>query len=128
MRFLSVSQVLEIHRDQITRYGGGAGIRDMGLLLSALGMPQASFGGTHLHADLKEMAAAYLFHIVSNHPFIDGNKRTGAVAALVFLLMNGHECTAPEEELYEIVMAVARAERSKSHVALFFEQWTIPKP
>src|SRR5437867_10279787 len=86
--FLSLDEILEIHKDQIARYGGMAGIRDLGLLQSALAQPQATFGSQFLHADLIEMAAAYLFHIVQNHPFIDGNKRVGAVAALVFLQLN----------------------------------------
>ena len=74
--FLSVENVIEIHADQIHRYGGSLGIRDVGLLNSALGMPKAGFGNQYLHAGLFEMGAAYLYHIVQNHPFIDGNKRT----------------------------------------------------
>jgi len=92
--FLSLGEVLEIHRDQIDRYGGHPGIRDIGLLQSALAMPAAGFGGRFLHTDLFEMAAAYLFHITQNHPFVDGNKRTGAVASLVFLSLNGVEIKA----------------------------------
>ena len=82
--FLTLAEVLEIQRDQLYRYGGEAGVRDMGLLKSALAAPMASFGGRFLHQDIFEMAAAYLFHVVKNHPFIDGNKRTGAVAFIVF--------------------------------------------
>ena len=74
--FLTLDEVLEIHRDQIERYGGAAGIRDLGLLQSALAQPSATFGGQYLHADLHEMAAAYLYHLVQNHPFLDGNKST----------------------------------------------------
>jgi len=83
-QFLKLQRVLQIHESQIESFGGSSGIRDLGLLKSALAMPQASFGGTYLHADLYEMAAAYLFHIVSNHPFLDGNKRTGTAVALFF--------------------------------------------
>jgi death-on-curing protein len=86
--FLSLDEVIEIHRDMIERYGGSTGIRDMGLLQSAVAMPQASFGSEFLHADLFEMAAAYLFRIVQNHPFIDGNKRVGTATAMVFLELN----------------------------------------
>lgn len=82
--FLTLDEALDIHRDQIQRYGGSSGIRDLGLLQSALAQPQAAFAGQFLHADLIEMAAAYLFHITQNHPFVDGNKRTGTAAALVF--------------------------------------------
>ena len=83
--FLGLDEVIEIHNDQIKRYGGHVGIRDIELLKSAVAMPAAGFGGDYLHTDIYEMAAAYLFHIVRNHPFIDGNKRTGAVASVVFL-------------------------------------------
>src|SRR6266702_1459663 len=95
--FLTTDQVLEIHSDQIARYGGMAGVRDLGLLQSALAQPQATFGGQLLHADLFEMAAAYLFHLVQNHPFVDGNKRVGAVAAIVFLLTNGQDISLSNE-------------------------------
>nr|MDD5699375.1 type II toxin-antitoxin system death-on-curing family toxin [Victivallaceae bacterium] len=94
--FLSLAEVLEIHQDQLVRYGGEAGIRDLGLLKSAISMPSATYGGEFLHSDIYEMAAAYLFHIVQNHPFLDGNKRTGAVAMLVFLILNGYDFDAPE--------------------------------
>ncbi len=76
--FLSLEDVLEMHLDQIRRYGGSAEVRDMGLLESAIAMPQATYAGENLHEDVYSMAAAYFFHIVQNHPFVDGNKRTGA--------------------------------------------------
>src|SRR5439155_18743016 len=105
--FLSLDEVLEIHCDQLARYGGAAGIRDLGLLQSALAQPQAAFGGQYLHADLFEMAAAYLFHVVRNHPFIDGNKRVGAVAAIVFLRLNDQDNNATNSELEALVLRVA---------------------
>lgn len=71
-----------------------------------------------------EMAAAYLFHLVKNHPFLDGNKRVGAVAALVFLLLNGYEFDAPEDDFAELVLAVARGEISKAEVAVFIRRWS----
>ena len=110
---------MDIHRDQIRRYGGSEGVRDLGLLQSAIAMPAAAFGGQYLHADLCEMAAAYLFHIVQNHPFIDGNKRVGAVAAYVFLLLNGLALDAAEDEYEQLVLGVACGETSKSAVAAF---------
>ena len=124
MKFLSLSEVLEIHQDQITRYGGTTGIRDVDLLKSALGMPPATYSGEFLHTDVFEMAAAYLYHLVRNHPFLDGNKRTGAVAALVFLLLNGYECEAPEDDLAVLVLAVARGEFEKSEVTAFLRRWS----
>ena len=120
--FLSLAEVLEIHRDQIERYGGHAGIRDLGLLQSALAMPGAGFGGRYLHSDLIEMAAAYLFHIVQNHPFVDGNKRTGTVAGIVFLSLNGIELEADETQLEQLVIDVAKGKAGKSAVADFLRR------
>ena len=122
--FLSLSEVLEIHRDQIDRYGGDLGIRDLGLLQSALAMPAAGFGGRYLHANLFDMAAAYLFHITQNHPFVDGNKRTGAIAALVFLSLNGIEIEASEKSFEKTVMAVAEGKLEKSGVAEYFRKYS----
>lgn len=104
---LTLADVLQLHADQIALYGGDPALRDQGLLESALAQPRASFGGQPLHADLFEMAAAYLFHIVQNQPFADDNKRTGLVAALVFLDDNGVEIEAPKGALYDITIAVA---------------------
>src|SRR5262245_36266783 len=120
--FLSLDEALEIHGDQIARYGGSDGIRDLGLLQSALAQPQASFGGQFLHADVFEMAAAYLFHIVQNHPFVDGNKRVGAVAAIVFLLINDQDTTASSAELESLVMGVAQGQKTKLEIAQFFRE------
>ncbi|MBE0585562.1 MAG: type II toxin-antitoxin system death-on-curing family toxin [Desulfofustis sp.] len=124
VRFLTLSEVLEIHRDQISRYGGTTGIRDIELLKSALGTPMATYSGEFLHTDVYEMAAAYLFHLVKNHPFLDGNKRVGAVAALVFLLLNGHCFDAPEEDFTEMVLSVARGEIDKAEVAVSIRHWS----
>src|SRR5438128_2739268 len=106
--FLTLDEVLAIHLDQLARYGGAAGVRDLGLLQSAIAQPQATFGGQFLHQDLVAMAAAYLFHIVQNHPFVDGNKRVGTVAAIVFLELNGLELDAPEDQLEALVLSVAQ--------------------
>ncbi|GMU94197.1 MAG: toxin Doc [Candidatus Hydrogenedentota bacterium] len=118
-QFLDVAQALRIHRSMIEAYGGAEGVRDAGLLHSALAMPQASFGGRNLHADLFEMAAAYLYHIVQNHPFVDGNKRVGAAAAVIFLAMNDVTLRADEEGLAEITLQVASGEAGKPAIAAF---------
>jgi len=120
--FLGLDEVLEIHRDQIERYGGSARVRDMGLLESALAMPQAGTGDQYFHTDLFEMAAAYLFHIVKNHPFVDGNKRVGAAAALVFLEINGIEVRATNAALVSAVLAVAEGRFQRSGIAEFFRK------
>jgi death-on-curing protein len=118
--FLQVEDVLLIHRDQINLYGGEHGLRDMGLLESAVAQPQATFGGEFLHADIFEMAAAYMFHIVQNHPFLDGNKRAGLVAALVFLDINGTGIKAPKGSLYDLTITVATGNAEKPEIARFF--------
>lgn len=122
-RFLSLSEVLEIHKDQITRYGGSLGVRDLELLKSALGMPAATFGGKYLHTDIYEMAADYLFHIVKNHLFIDGSKRVGAVSTLVFLALNGYDFTAPQKKFADLVLSVANGELDKADVTVFIRKW-----
>ena len=89
-------------------------------------MPLATYGGQFLHTDIYEMAAAYLFHLVKNHPFVDGNKRVGAVTAFVFLALNGFDFDAPEDDFAEMVLAVARGELDKSDVAVFIRRFTRP--
>ncbi|MBX3359311.1 MAG: type II toxin-antitoxin system death-on-curing family toxin [Phycisphaeraceae bacterium] len=121
-QFLRVDEVLRIHADQVERYGGSADLRDPGLLISAVETPRAMYGGSLLHGDLFGMAAAYLFHIVQNHPFVDGNKRTGTVAAIVFLDVNGVEIDADNDELAEMVLAVARGEIDKNRIARFLRE------
>lgn len=122
--FLTKDDVLAIHRNQIERYGGSMGLRDPALLESAIAMPDATFAENHLHADLYEMAAAYLFHITQNHPFIDGNKRVGIMAAIVFLAFNEIELIADEDELEMIVMKVASGNCDKDTIAKFFRNNT----
>jgi death-on-curing protein len=117
--FLTLDEVLEIHEQQIELYGGSYGLRDPGALESAVATPQATFGGEYLHTTIAEMAAAYLFHLAQNHPFIDGNKRVGANAAITFLLMNDVELTFSENALVELVLGVAQGQISKSQVAAF---------
>ncbi len=115
--FLTLSEVLEIHKDQIDRYGGQHGIRDRNLLESAIAQPAASFGGQWLHEDLYEMAAAYAYHISGNHPFLDGNKRTALAAALVFLELNNATLADPKERLYTAMINVASGNMDKRKLA-----------
>ncbi|MBW2390290.1 MAG: type II toxin-antitoxin system death-on-curing family toxin [Deltaproteobacteria bacterium] len=118
--FLTLDEVLGIHADQIRRYGGTSGLRDLGLLQSALSMPQTTFDDEFLHGTVFEMAAAYLFHLARNHPFIDGNKRTALMCALVFLGLNGHRLVAKPDALYRLVDGVASGDVDKSDVSVFF--------
>ena len=124
--FLTVQDVVELHALQVARYGGAAGLRDGALLASAVAQPMASFGGEWLHPDLWTMAAAYLFHLVQNHPFVDGNKRTGLLSALVFLALNGMVIDQATPALYDLTMAVAEGRLDKLAIALALRQAASP--
>lgn len=128
VEFLTVKLVLALHQRQLDRFGGGAGLRDRGLLESAVAQPQASFDGTYVHEGLFAMAAAYLFHLVSNHPFVDGNKRAGLLAALVFLDLNGISLLADSEAIYSLTMGVAEGRIDKAAVAAELERIARTKP
>jgi death-on-curing protein len=123
--FLELAEVLDLHHESIVRYGGDPSIRDIGLLKSALAQPSATFGGEFLNPDLTAMAASLLFSLVSNHPFVDGNKRTGAAAARVFLLMNGSSFEPTNDEYAELVLAVATGAINKDAVTEFFREHTV---
>jgi death-on-curing protein len=116
-RFLTLVEVLAILQDQVTRYGGEFGVRDLGLLSSAIAVPEASFGGHPLHKDLFEIAAAYAYHIFQNLPFLDGNKRVGLASALVFLDLNRVSVTDPGDTLYPLMMKVAKGESIRADIA-----------
>jgi len=104
---LSVDILLEIHAAVLEAQGGLAGVREPGLLASAVATPQASFSGGSPYADLEEIAAAYLYYTCKNHPFVDGNKRAAMAAAIVFLRLNGIEPAADSEEWEAFVLDVA---------------------
>ena len=120
--FLLLEEVVVLHAIQLDRFGGLDGIRDAGLLDSALAMPQAGFGDQYAHADIFEMAAAYLFHLVKNHPFIDGNKRVGFHAAYVFLQLNGWILEIPQDDAYDLVIATAEGRATKAEIAAAFRE------
>ena len=120
--YLTFAEIIEIHDYQIEHFGGSDGLRSVEMLKSAIGMPSSTFSGEYLHPTIPEMAAAYLFHLVENHPFLDGNKRVGAMAALVFLDLNGYEFDATDEQFTDLVMQVASGKMLKSEVVLFFQQ------
>ena len=120
--FLTLDEVLGIHADQIRVYGGASGLRDLALLRSAITMPETSFDGEYLHPSVFEMAAAYLFHLARNHPFVDGNKRTALMCALVFLGLNGERLRADPDDLYALADGVAAGEVDKANVSVFFRR------
>ena len=113
IKFLSLAEIIIIHKNQITLYGGDDGLRDISLLSSAAAMPESSFESNYLHENIYEMAAAYAFHICQNYPFVDGNKRTAFVAALIFLDLNNIELKDDNNELYNSMMLVASGKMDK---------------
>lgn len=118
--FLSVEEVVEIHRAQIERFGGTRGVRDEHLLRSAVEMLRMGAGDERFPHDLFEMAAGYLFHMVMNHPFLDGTGRVGLDSALTFLGLNGYEVEMGGDAEYDLVMAVTEGRVSKMEVAEAF--------
>ncbi len=120
-QFLSLGEVLEIHQQQIEIYGGSPGVRDPAALESAVAAPQATFGSEFLHPSMPAMAAAYLFHLCQNHPFIDGNKRAGANAAITFLLVNDWDLELGSDELVDVVLDVASGKLGKPGLTQIFE-------
>ena len=121
-----MGEVVELHREAINEYGGSHGLRDLGRLEAAVAMPRAGSGDVYYHTDLWEMAAAYLFHIVDGHPFIDGNKRTGLMTANVFLRLNGLVVVANEDAYADLVLAVASGQADKTAIADFLRGHTAP--
>jgi death on curing protein len=114
--FLSVEDVVIIQGSAIEHEGGMGGMRDHGLLDAAVAMPRQQFGGAYLHEDVAAMAAAYLFHIAQNHPFLDGNKRAAVMAAFVFLDKNGIELTVSSKELEAVTRRVAAGQMTKDEL------------
>ncbi len=114
--FIEIEEVIEIHKDLIDKFGGSHGIRDMGLLESAINSPQASFGGEYLYQDIFEMASAYLYSLTKNHAFIDGNKRVGVYIAVLFLELNDVEVNLSNEQLYDLGINTANSTYSKEDV------------
>ena len=120
--FLTLDDVLALHDELIQRYGGIPGLRDAGLLEAALAMPQAGFGGQYFHEFPHEMGAAYLFHLVRNHAFVDGNKRVALACAILFFKINRVPYSITEEEAVELTLGAASGRIEKGAVTSFFQQ------
>jgi death-on-curing protein len=127
-RFLTTDEVLTLHATGIDSYGGSHGLRDPGLLDSALAMPRQGFHGEFVHGFPFGMASAYLFHLCANHPFVDGNKRVALAACIVFLRMNGWNLIASEEAVYSQTLAVAQGAVRKDELATWIMQRVRPRP
>jgi death on curing protein len=126
--FLNFEDVEELHAEQLAAYGGREGILDENMVRSAVAMPQASMFGRYLHKDIAEMAAAYLFHFAAAQGFVDGNKRTGVVAAVEFLGRNGLMINATNDEMYDTTMGVANHQMSKEQLGDWLRPRLVPVP
>ena len=119
MRYLTLNQVLGLQRHLLERYGGAAGIHDLGALESALAQPRMTFGGEDLYSTIVEKAAALGFSLLKNHPFVDGNKRTGHAAMETFLVLNGYEIDATVDEQEKVILQLAAGELDREQ----FSHW-----
>lgn len=121
IEYLLVEEVIEMHDTFLKEFGGLQGIRDINLLVSAVETPKARMFNQDLHPTIYDKAAAYLYHIVQNHPFNDGNKRTGFGAALLFLKANSIPINFDKKEYENLVIEVAKGKKTKEEIARFFE-------
>jgi death-on-curing protein len=124
-RYLTPEQVLFLHNRLIAETGGGHGLRDLGMLLSAIGRPQATFDGKDLYPDLFSKTAALMESLVRNHPFVDGNKRTAITSAALFLRMNGYRLIVENEEMVWFTLACAQSQLSFDEIVDWFKQYSI---
>jgi death-on-curing protein len=116
VRYLTLAEVLRLHQQAVAETGGAHGVRDLGALESAVAQPRAPFGGRDLYVDLLEKASALCFSLVSNHPFVDGNKRIGHAAMEVFLVLNGMEIDASVDEAERVILGVASGSVSRAEL------------
>ena len=119
MRYLTIEEVLELHRLVITQSGGGSGVRDPNAQDSALAHPRMTFGGVNLYPTAVEKAAALGFSLVMNHPFVDGNKRIGHAAMETFLVLNGYEIVASTDEQERVMLDLAAGRLGRAE----FTEW-----
>ena len=126
-KFITLVPVLKIHDQLIERYGGRKGIHDLGLLKSAIEMPQAYFNGKYLHRTIFDKAAAYLFHISKNYPFIDGNKRTAGMIAMLFLAVNNITFFIDSDAYEKLILDAFQGRATKKAISKFFRSCKTPK-
>lgn len=121
MRYLTFSEIVELHRMVIEQSGGSHGVRDAGAVESAVSQPLQTFDGRDLYTSVVEKASALGFFLIANHPFIDGNKRIGHAAMEVTLILNGFELHAEIDNQEEVILGVARGDLSREQ----FFQWVL---
>jgi len=120
--YLSPAQAVALHHELLAVFGGLAGVRDRGNLEAAIARPAMTFGGEDLYPDVAAKAAALMHSLILNHPFVDGNKRTGAAAAELMLELNGWALVAGDQDLEDLTLATARGEMSAEALAIWFRQ------
>lgn len=113
---------MDIHRNQVANRGGQMGLKHEGILRACLSTPANKMGGTYAHQDLFEMAAAYLFHIIDQKPFLEGNRKVAALASLYFLYLHDYDVIAPPEDLLGLIQGIAEGKRTKMQAADFFRK------
>ena len=119
MRYLTLPEIIELHRQLVQSFGGSAGIRDAGALESAITQPRMTFDSADLYETIAEKAATLGFSLILNHPFVDGNKRVGHAAMEIFLVLNGYEINAPLDEQEQIILDVAAGRLKRDE----FTEW-----
>ena len=127
MRYLTLNEVLEVHRQVIAQSGGAEGLMHLPALESALAQPQMTFGGEALYPTLVDKAAALGYALIKNHPFLDGNKRTGHAAMEVFLVLNGYEIRAAVDEQEHVMLQVAASEREREEFTTWLRTHVVAK-
>ena len=127
MRYLTLNEVLEVHRQVMAQSGGAEGLMHLSALESALAQPQMTFGGEDLYPTLVDKAAALGYALIKNHPFLDGNKRTGHAAMEVFLVLNGHEIRATVDEQEHVMLQVAASEIDREEFTTWLRTHIIAK-
>jgi len=128
MRLLWLGEVVELHRLIIEESGGSPGLRDLGALESAVAQPRMTFDNEDLYSTVEEKAAALCFSLVSNHPFVDGNKRLGHAAMETFLLLNGLEIVAPVDEAEQLMLALASGTMSRQQLVQWLREHIARRP
>ena len=127
MRYVTLIEILELHRRIIAKSGGAEGVRDFGLLASAVAQPKMIFAREELYPGLVEKAAALGFSLIMNHPFVDGNKRVGQAAMEVFLVLNKMELVAALDEQENVVLAVASGEMKREAFVVWLQLHTVTR-
>ena len=122
MRYLSLTEILELHRRVVRQSGGSQGIRDIGGVESAIAQPRQTFDGQDLYPSLAQKAAALGYSLIQNHPFVDGNKRIGHAAVEVTLVLNGYELSASVDEQERVILAVASSAMSRDEFTSWVER------